>query len=118
VAISYGKHGADRVVAEVNQGGQMVEDTLRAIDSNLPVTKVHASRGKQLRAEPVVAMYEQGKVHHVGVHAELESQCTTWVPGVGRSPDRIDALVYALNALTEPMRRPARMTFAGPWNRG
>ena len=111
VASVYTKHRADRVVAEVNQGGQLVEDTLRAINANLPVRTVHASRSKQLRAEPVVALYEQGRVHHVGVLPELEEQCCTWVPGVGRSPDRIDALVYALTDLAASrVRRKRRMT--------
>jgi phage terminase large subunit-like protein len=67
--------------------------TLRVAGANLPIHKIHASRGKALRAEPVVALYEQGRVHHVGVHAELEEQLTTWVPDIGRSPDRLDALV-------------------------
>jgi phage terminase large subunit-like protein len=77
VATVYGKHKADRVVVEANQGGAMVADTLRAIAANLPVRSVHARRSKQLRAEPVVALYEQGRVHHVGVHALLEEQATT-----------------------------------------
>jgi phage terminase large subunit-like protein len=73
---------------------------------------MHASRGKQLRAEPVVSLYEQGRVHHVGVHAELEEQMTTWVPGIGRSPDRVDALVYALTELSGGKRK-ARMIEGG-----
>jgi phage terminase large subunit-like protein len=88
-----------------------VEDTLRAINANLPVRTVHAHRSKQLRAEPVVALYEQGRVHHVGVLPELEEQCCTWVPGVGRSPDRVDSLVYASTDLAESRaRRKRRMT--------
>jgi phage terminase large subunit-like protein len=78
---------------------------LQTISANLPIRKVHATRGKQLRAEPVVSLFEQGRVHHVGVLAELEEQCCTWVPGVGRSPDHLDALVYAITDLAEGRRR-------------
>lgn len=90
---------ADRVVAEVNFGGEMVVQTLRTFDPNLPVTAVHASRGKQIRAEPIAALYEQGRVHHAGCFPELEDQMTEWVPG-DRSPDRLDALVWALTDLS------------------
>ena len=111
VASVYAKRRADRLVVEVNQGGQLVEDTLRSINANLPVRSVHACRSKQLRAEPVLALYEQGRVHHVGVLAQLEEEMTTWVPGIGRSPDRVDALVYALTDLAEGKgRRRRRMT--------
>jgi phage terminase large subunit-like protein len=111
VAVVYGKWGADRVVAETNQGGGMVTDTLRNVAPNLAVRTVHAFRSKQLRAEPVVALFEQGRVHVVGFLAQLEEQCTTWLPGVGRSPDRVDALVYALSDLAESRpRRKRRMT--------
>jgi phage terminase large subunit-like protein len=113
VAVVYEKWGADRVVPERNQGGQMVEDTLRNVAPNLPVRSVYASRGKALRAEPIVALYEQGRVHHVGVFPELEEQACTWVPGVGRSPDRLDALVYALTDLAHKGRRRARMVAGG-----
>jgi phage terminase large subunit-like protein len=100
---AYRAHRADRIVAEVNNGGEMVENTLRMIDPNIPYTAVHASRGKYLRAEPVAALYEQGKVHHVGNFALLEDQMTTFVPDIDRSkmgsPDRLDALVWALTDL-------------------
>ena len=109
VASVYDRHRADRVVVEVDQGGGLVEDTLRAVDANLPVRTVNAKRSKQLRAEPIVALYERGKVHHVGILPQLEEQMTTWVPGIGRSPDRVDALVYALTGLAEPARRKRRM---------
>ncbi len=99
VASTFARWNADRVVAEVNQGGDMVEATLRQAAPDLPVRKVHASRGKQVRAEPVAALAEQGRLHHVGVHGELEAQMTSWTPGVGRSPDRVDALVWAVSAL-------------------
>ncbi|GAG01957.1 unnamed protein product, partial [marine sediment metagenome] len=89
---------ADRIVAEVNQGGDMVEATLRAIDPSVPYKSVRATRGKLLRAEPVAALYEQDRVHHVGVFAELEEQQCTWIPGKP-SPDRLDALVWAVTEL-------------------
>jgi phage terminase large subunit-like protein len=94
--------GADRVAAEKNYGGAMVESTLRTADRNLPVKLVNSSRGKVLRAEPVAALYEQGKVHHVGNFADLEEQMTmTTTSGYqgGGSPDRLDAVVFALTEL-------------------
>jgi phage terminase large subunit-like protein len=95
---------ADRVVAEKNQGGQMVESVLRAADCTLPLRAVHASKGKAARAEPVAALYETGKVRHAGLFAELEDQMCGLMTGgryegPGRSPDRADALVYALTEL-------------------
>lgn len=101
VAIAlYHALGADRVVAEVNNGGDMVESTLRIVDSNVSYTKLHASRGKIARAEPVSALYEQGRVHHVGPFPHLEDQMCLYVPGEAKkSPDRMDALVWALTEL-------------------
>jgi phage terminase large subunit-like protein len=96
---AYRQHEADRVVAEKNFGGEMVESTLRTADANVPVEMVNASRGKQQRAEPVAALYEQGKVIHDGTFEGLEAQMTTWDPGEGESPDRVDALVWALSEL-------------------
>lgn len=93
--------GGDRVVAETNQGGDMVEATLRHVDPDVPYLGVHAKRGKHARAEPVSALYEQGRVHHVGCFPDLEDQLCGWVPGSKhRSPDRLDALVYAVTALS------------------
>ena len=94
----YYKHRADRVIGEVNNGGDMVEYTVKTIDKNVPFKQVHASRGKEIRAEPISALYEQGKIHHVGTFSELEDQMCEWVPG-DRSPDRLDALVWALTEL-------------------
>ncbi|QGP78102.1 DNA-packaging protein [Sphingobium sp. CAP-1] len=97
-------HGADRVVAEANNGGQMVESVLRAAEAALPVKLVHASRGKAARAEPVAALYEVGRVAHRGAFPALEDQMCgllaggTYV-GPGRSPDRADALVWAMSEL-------------------
>jgi phage terminase large subunit-like protein len=94
----YHKFEADRIVAEVNQGGDMVEFTVKTIEPGVPFKQLHASRGKHTRAEPVAALYEQSKVHHVGMFAELEDQMCQWVPG-DDSPDRMDALVWALTEL-------------------
>lgn len=95
---------ADRVIAEANQGGAMVESVLRAASIDLPVRLVHASRGKVARAEPVVALYEAGRVRHVGAFPALEDEMTGLSAGgeyrgPGRSPDRADALVWALTEL-------------------
>jgi len=95
----YKELGADRIVAEGNQGGEMVRQTLKSVDANVPIKIVHASRGKQARAEPVAALYEEGRVHHVGALTGLEDQMTAWVPGESDSPDRVDALVWAMNEL-------------------
>lgn len=107
-AALFRKWQADRVVAEVNQGGDMVEAVLRQADADIPVTKVRAMRGKYLRAEPVAALYEQGRVHHVGIFAALEDQMCDFAPtglASARSPDRLDALVWALTALQAPARQ-------------
>jgi phage terminase large subunit-like protein len=87
------------VVAEVNQGGALVKNAILTIDPNIKVLEVHSKFGKALRAEPITLAYEQGRVHHVGYFAELESQMTSWAPGESKSPDRIDALVHGLTAL-------------------
>lgn len=101
---AYYAHHADRVVAEVNNGGEMVEATLRVVDPTLAFTAVRASRGKIVRAEPVAALYEQGRVHHLGAFPQLEDQMCSLVGGrenarTGSSPDRVDALVWALTDL-------------------
>jgi phage terminase large subunit-like protein len=95
---------ADRVIAEANQGGDMVASVLRAADCAMPVKLVHASRGKVARAEPVAALYEAGRVRHAGVFAQLEDQLCGLKTGgeyvgPGASPDRADALVWALSEL-------------------
>jgi phage terminase large subunit-like protein len=94
---TYRDHEADIIAAEQNYGGQMVEATIRNHDISLPVKMVVASRGKQVRAEPIALLYEKGRVHHVGAFPALESQYTTWVPGeTPWSPNRLDAAVWAL----------------------
>lgn len=91
---------ADRIIAEVNNGGDLVEATIRTVDRRVAYRKVHASRGKRTRAEPIAAMYEQGKIHHVGVFPELENQMCIYVPdNYDGSPDRMDALVWAFTEL-------------------
>jgi len=94
------KWKADRIVAEVNNGGDLVAGNMRAVDPNIPFRAVRASRGKAVRAEPVAALYEQGRVHHIGYFAELEKQMCSYVPGASmKSPDRMDALVWAITEL-------------------
>jgi phage terminase large subunit-like protein len=98
-------HGwrADRIVAEVNQGGALVEATLRMVDPNVPYIAVHASRGKFVRAEPISSLYEQGRVHHCGYFPKLEDEMVSFTPDIDRgrhgSPDRCDSLVWTLTEL-------------------
>ena len=102
VAELYAEHDADCVVAEVNQGGDMAADLIRAADPSVPVRPVRATRSKWTRAEPVAALYERGEVAHLGTHAGLEDEMCRFGPdGLdgGRSPDRVDALVWAVTAL-------------------
>lgn len=101
---------ADRIVCEINQGGAMVESLIAQVDASVPVRTVYATRAKAVRAEPVAALYERGLVHHVGAHPTLEDQMTEFTGGTHAagsrkgSPDRVDALVWAL---TDLMLRPA-----------
>lgn len=107
----YNKLKADRMIAESNNGGEMVSTTISTIKGAPPVKLIHASRGKHTRAEPVAALYEQGKVHHVGEFPELEDELTSWEPGDKNSPNRLDALVWALTELMvgkrdQPAKKP------------
>lgn len=99
---AYNKYEADRIVAEKNQGGDMVESVVQTaaekLNTRVAYKAVHAARGKVTRAEPVAALYEQGRVHHFGAFAALEDQLCEWEPGMD-SPDRLDALVWALTEL-------------------
>jgi hypothetical protein len=99
----YNEHEADRIVAEKNYGGEMVEATIRSVDGgkDVALTLVNATRGKVVRAEPIAAKYERGLIHHVGVFAEMEEEMCTYVPGA-ESPNRMDALVWALTELMPP----------------
>jgi phage terminase large subunit-like protein len=104
---AYRDHKADRIVGEVNNGGEMVKLTIATVDRNVPFKAVHASRGKQTRAQPVAALYgsleedavRAPRVHHVGSLPDLEDQLCGWVPEDAKSPDRLDALVWALTDL-------------------
>jgi len=94
------QHGADRVIGEVNNGGDLVELTLRIVKDTIPFKAVSATKGKRIGAEPISALYEQNRVRHVGGLAQLEDQMCNWVPGSGQpSPDRLDALVWAITEL-------------------
>ena len=98
----FDKFNATRIIAEDNAGGDMVKSTLKnAVERTLPYKGIKARRGKYIRAEPVAALYEQGRVHHVGRFPQLEDQMCTWTPDLGpsNSPDRADALVYAITEL-------------------
>ena len=90
---------ADRIIGEVNNGGEMVGLTIGTVRKLLPYKAVHASRGKQARAEPVAALYEQHRIFHIQPFDELEDQLVTWTPESGKSPDRLDALVWAFTEL-------------------
>src|SRR6185503_1890180 len=97
---AFHEHRADEIVAEGNQGGDLVRVTLQTVDEDVPVTIVHASHGKRTRAEPVAALYEQRRVHHVGTFPTLEDQLCLWDASSGDvSPDRLDALVWAVTQL-------------------
>jgi len=93
---------ADRVVAEINYGGDMVKSVIKTVDPNVPYRGVRATRGKKIRAEPILALYEQGRVHHIGIFAPLESEMVTWVEATSDwSPNRLDALVWAISELSK-----------------
>ena len=122
----YREHKADCIVAEANNGGEMVAATLRVHDRGANVRTVHATRGKATRAEPVAALYEQGRASHVGALARLEDQLTTWDPATSRtSPDRLDALVWALTEVmlttgptasyADTKKTAGRITLGGSW---
>jgi len=101
ICAEYEHFNADRVIGEVNNGGDLIEANLRNVNRNLSFKSVRASRGKFTRAEPIAALYEQGKVHHVGEFAELEDEMCNYRPDTAtKSPDRMDALVWALTELS------------------
>jgi len=97
---NYNQLEANKIIAEVNNGGDLVETVIHDIDNTIAYKSVHASRGKATRAEPVVSLYEQHRVHHVGSLPKLEDQMVTWAPNTGeKSPDRVDALVWGVTYL-------------------
>lgn len=104
----YKKEQADLIVAETNNGGDLVEMVLQANGVKVNFKKVHAARGKRVRAEPIAALYEKGLVHHVGEFPELESELTEWVPGE-ESPNRLDALVWCLTELMLDSDQPGEI---------
>ena len=111
----YRRHQADKIVAEKNNGGEMVGSVIKAVDRSVPITLVHASRGKYVRAEPISALYEQGRVHHVGRFDKLEDQMCLFsvdnfrTPAMG-SPDRVDALVWGLTDIFDKLTGRRRIT--------
>ena len=119
----YRSYSADGIVVEVNQGGDMVAHTIRTVDPNANIIEVRASRGKHVRAEPIAALYEQGRISHVGAYPQLESQMTQ-MPTAGYegdgSPDRVDALVWAFTELFPDMveRQPVAQLLPPPRRRG
>jgi phage terminase large subunit-like protein len=97
---AYNKHKANWIIGETNNGGEMIEHTLRTIDPNIPYKAVHASRGKEIRAEPISSLYQQNRIHHIGFFRELEDELCEWIPNSGMSsPNRLDSLVWALTVL-------------------
>ncbi len=96
---AYHEFDADRIVVETNQGGEMVREVIRGVDAGVAVRDVRASRGKRVRAEPVAALYEQGRVRHLGAFPALEDQMASFTGAGGKSPDRLDALVWAITDL-------------------
>lgn len=96
--MAYKKHIADRIIGEANNGGDLIETIIRSVDPSVSYKKVYASHGKTIRAEPIAALYEQGRIRHVGSFPELEDQLCEWVQG-DKSPDRLDALVWGLTEI-------------------
>ena len=117
----YQEWSADCILVEANQGGDAWASMIHNVDPTVNTRKVHASISKRLRAEPVAALYEQGRVHHVGMFAKLEDQLTTWLPfDKASSPDRLDALVWGIGELQRAVKQadvvvPFGATRASPW---
>ncbi len=114
---AYRSRRADRIVGEVNNGGDLVEGNVRAVAPDVPFRAVRASRGKYIRAEPVAALYEQGRVHHVGMFERLEDQMCGWSPQTQeKSPDRMDALVWGITELLiDPEEQMLRVVSGGDY---
>jgi len=110
----YYLYNANSVIAESNQGGEMVRQIIKNVDNSIPVKLVHASKGKVARAEPISARYEQGRVYHLGNFNDLEDELVQFVPGeFTESPNRVDALVWALTELFGTVKKGK----AGVWGR-
>lgn len=117
VVEAYEEFKANLIVAERNNGGDMVEKVIRQASANAPVETVWASRGKEVRAEPIALKYRQGFVHHAADLSELETEMTSFGPNTRKSPDRMDAMVWALWKLFDiggDTKAPAKMTFNRP----
>lgn len=113
----YDRYEGDCIVGEINNGGDMVESTIRVVRPTIPFKAVHASRGKWVRAEPVAALYEQGRISHVGTFAALEDEMVNFGPNgmVGEaSPDRVDAMVWAFTELFPALTRKVEKPVAAP----
>lgn len=114
VVNSYYRLKADKVVVEINKGGDLVENVLRSIDSTIPIKAVRATRGKYTRAEPIAALYEQGRVFHAQPFTILETQMCDYVPGLtSKSPDRMDALVWGVTELILESERQPKLKIWG-----
>lgn len=112
VVSAYHIHRADRIVAEKNFGGAMVESTIRGADKDVSYKDVNSSRGKALRAEPIAAFYERGMIHHVGKFDALEDEYCSWIPNMNMlSPNRLDAAVFALTELMLEDKEPPPLTY-------
>ena len=108
----YYTHMANAIVIETNQGGDMAEAVIKNIDPTVKVVQVKATKGKWIRAEPIAGLYEQGRVHHIGSFSELEDQMCDFDPSgtvEGKSPDRMDALVWALAELSNRKQSEPRL---------
>ena len=112
---AYRRWGCAEIVAEVNMGGMLIEGVIKNIDPTIRIVNVRATKGKYLRAEPAYALYQRGLIHHVGYHPKLEAQMVSFNPSVEqKSPDRVDALVYAItHALVNQIAGQAR-AYTGP----
>lgn len=112
---AYERHDADLIVAETNAGHEMVGALMRLVNPNVPYKAVTASRGKHVRAQPISALYEQRRAHHIGLFAKLEDQMCDWTPEESaKSPDRMDAMVWAMTELSERVPREPLLTFVSP----
>lgn len=112
---AYDKHQADSIVVETNNGGDMISAVIRQIRPTIRIVPVRASRGKHTRAEPISALYEQNRVHHIGAFDLLETQMCEWTPEAAKSPDRLDALVWAMTELSQSSSMVTYLTALAVW---
>lgn len=112
---AYDRHNADAIVVETNNGGEMIKTLIRQVRPTMNVVEVRATRGKVLRAEPIAALYEQGRCHHIGVFDKLEEQMTEWTQSDPKSPDRLDALVWAFTELSQGSMMTQYLSSVAKW---